>query len=133
MNPETISFLKELADKLGTTATHIIELYAHQALIDSISSCILFTLSTTLSLVSCYATCKWYSKVKNGLKDSEKDGYYGGQSEKDKLVFISVLLCAIAVVYLAIALAYTSNASTIMAGFFNPEYVAINNILDKIK
>jgi hypothetical protein len=109
MSDELQKKLAELALKLGTTADHLWRVLIAQA---PLSSTVYFAY---LAAVAAGAVAIW----KLGMKHSNKPIWYGSK-------------IAAAIMFL-VALVMLGDLSTALAGFFNPEYWALQDLITLIK
>lgn len=108
MNDKTEQLVRELAEKLGTTADHLWGVLVKQAGISSTVN----TLALVLTGISLAAAWRWVTKaIKCGDDDSEETALLVG-------IFISV-------VSLVWFICLMSSVSDILSGFINPEYWAL--------
>jgi len=114
-----IDAITVLANKLGTTGTHLWEVLVRQAPISS-----LIDLSTFL------ITCIFiFFTTKNSIrcfKKYEKD-------DVDVLLGVSVFLMLMSFVFTMICLAQLWDASNWLSGLYNPEYWALQNVMSSFK
>lgn len=119
MNEQTIQLIRELADKLGTTAEHLWGVLIRQAPIYSASYI------TTIFVI--LGALLWLLRnLKASIAKVASDDFDG-----DPIFIFGVVANAIGII--AILLAFSVNIlpdiSMIFAGFFNPEYWALKQIL----
>jgi hypothetical protein len=107
MNDKTAEIIKQLADKLGTTAEHLWGVLIKQA---PISSSIDLMFDAILIGLMAYV---WVKLVKHDA-DAE---------DKIMLGIILTIVCGVA------ALAMMASLPTTIAGFVNPEYWALKQLL----
>lgn len=120
MNKETVDLIKQLADKLGTTAEHLWGVLVKQA---PISAGIYLAISLIVIFI---IICIWYCFF-NRFKIANKNNEYIDLEERAMLFFLSCIPTVIAVSFLSYTIENT------LAGFFNPEYWALKEILGKVK
>lgn len=120
MNEQTILFLKELSNKLGTTSEHLFSVLVKQAPI---------TGSINLLLLIFFATCTFLCGrfVFKKTCIAEKDRMY--PEWIDGAAFAAWFGFAILVF---IDMCFLSEMSTIIASFINPEYWALKQILNGV-
>ena len=109
--------LQPLADKLGTTPQHVLELQIKQAYVDGYIS-VFWSLVGLFIVVRFYIVMKKIKKekieIKEGTEEYYKIGAYG--------------------VYLVIgALIFLYNFSTTLKCFINPEYYALQHLIQLVK
>lgn len=123
MNEQSTKLIEQLAEKLGTTSEYLFSILVKQAQVDSICSIILLV----LLLICDYVAIRLHIKFSAPLPDDPiNDNLY----DKYELGIVMVMLGVI----LPIATLFSlSNASNIIAGFYNPEYWALNYILQSIQ
>lgn len=111
--------LQALATQLGTTSQYLWSVLVKQAFISGITDLFIYT----LLLVACIGEYKWFKyliKENHNMSDGEEVGHRMG-------LVISFVLLAIFVIWTL------ASFSTTLASFFNPEYWALNHILEVIK
>jgi hypothetical protein len=111
MNPETLSALTSLALKLGTTTEHLWGVLVSQAPISS-------TVGTVLLLL-------WFAACVYAVKRS------AAVNQNDDMKIPAVM--GAGVFALLFFITFVSSVSNIAAGFFNPEYWALHEVLSSIK
>lgn len=111
MNEQTIKLIQQIADKLGTTAEHLWSVLIRQAPIYSITG----LMEDVAFFLLCFFMWKWISKIQFDNWDSD----FG------KGAVYAVALVISAFFFFAIG----SNLSLEMAGFFNPEYWALKQVM----
>jgi uncharacterized membrane protein len=118
MNEQTAKLIQELADKFGTTTEYLWAVLVRQAPISSTADLIVLVISFFTLLASAYFI---YWSVKGGQEASyDKENYYL------VAVIISVIACIISAIILISGVLYLD---TIAAGFCNPEYWALKQII----
>ena len=108
MNDQTTKLIETLAAKLGTTADHLWSVLVTQA-----------RLSATIDLsgiVICYALL-FISLMFGWWRSRDGDDFWG---------FINIILV---LGFVILSLITLTQASNIAAGFYNPEYLALREIL----
>lgn len=110
MNEQTQKLIEQLASKLGVTVEHLWGVLIHQAPISSG----IWALEVVLGIITGGVMLK---KSITLLKQDDEDGLAIG------LVCGGVVLVLFAVIFMAVY------SDQIMAGFFNPEYWALRQIL----
>ena len=110
MNEETTQLLKELTDKLGTTTEHLWGVLVTQA-----------PISATTDLVSGIAfLAVFFALIFVGMRKFEK-------YENEVVPVISGIIGGFGLIINFIC--FLQNISMMMAGFFNPEYWALKQLL----
>jgi hypothetical protein len=110
MNEKTEQLVRELAEKLGTTVDHLWEVLVRQATVSAITDTI------TLAVFGAVLGVAAWRIVKELKKDYVPEpAIFGG--------FIVGLLSLVWFIFLM------SSVSGIAAGFFNPEYWALKQLL----
>lgn len=113
MNENTEKLIRELADKLGTTAEHLWEILIRQAPISALTDTIVFGLSIAILPFACWLLLKFMEKL-------DEEFHY----------FIAVILTGTAsVACLIVIIGYIMTLSVTIAGFANPEYWALKQII----
>lgn len=119
MNEQTEKLVRELADKLGTTADHLWGVLIKQAPVSAVTS-LLGGVAIFALLV--YA---WRFRAKKMAAETNKN--YGDWAGDSPISVISGMLLCIAT--FALVLAAAGELPLVLAGFFNPEYWALKQIL----
>jgi hypothetical protein len=115
MNERTEKLLRELAEKLGTTAEHLWSVLIREAGIEAVTGIVLL-IGTALSLV----VFLWLTRLA-WIKASD--------SSEDVWIFPAIVLSTGSLIF-AIALAVqVSEVGLIVSGFCNPEYWAFKQII----
>lgn len=119
MNQQLEQALTDLASKLGTTAEHLWSVLVRQAPIDSAINIAVWLLFVATGIVCWRLFRKTYQKA-----HIEKDYFH------DELVplMVAYFIGALGAGFTVLALA-GNYASTTLAGFFNPEYWALKQII----
>lgn len=118
MEKETAALIEKLAAKLGTTTEYLWMVLIKQAPLDST-----ITLFQGL-LIALFGWVLW----KAHKKIETKDGYDGRSGLEYS---IGMILCGL--VFLTLSLAFFFEIPSVFYGFVNPEYWALQEILDKLK
>ena len=119
MNEQTAELIRELAAKLGTTGEHLWGVLVAQAPVSSSVS----LLSFTCVAIAIVLAAKWRAK----RMSAESDKRYGPWAADEPLsIFSAVGLWIITIITVGI---FVDSASMIAAGFFNPEYWALKQIV----
>ncbi|MEO6901574.1 MAG: hypothetical protein ABI241_00640 [Bacteroidia bacterium] len=109
MNDNTAIFLEKLANKLGTTTEYLWKILLKQAFNDAV-------ISTIYLIVICVIFYIMYLK-RSYLMDEDNIG-------------VSTI-CVIAILFMLIFACFCFESA--ISGFFNPEYWALNEIINSIK
>ncbi len=104
--------LKGLGSALKVSSEHVYKIIVQQQLVDSITRTILFIIALVL-LIIC---------IKTGVKKEWTDSSVAGITS-----IIGVIICVLTIIY---CLGHTKD---IVMGFVNPEYGAIQDIMEFIK
>jgi len=115
MNDKTIKFLQELADKFGTTTERLWGALLHQAPISATCDLIWFPVSAACLII--------------GMKMAVK-GYYA-EEKHSETYGIPVCIGGVLITLIGMVMLFASicNTEMIIAGFFNPEYWALKQII----
>jgi hypothetical protein len=123
MSEQQLKFLKELAEKLGTTVEYLWSALLVQAKLNAYHNIFMCLTVSALAL-------GWHIHFKNWLKVTDKAGSYGRseyrEAKTDK-VAIDYILFANCILFWFLSI------SSILSGFFNPEYWALTELLDLLK
>lgn len=109
MNEETSKLIRELADKLGTTAEHLWSVLVKQAPISSATDCVGLVVLWIIMGISFVELKKLVTK-----------------DDDWRPVYIIWVVCALGVTVLSCI-----TVQSVLAGFFNPEYWALQQLLNK--
>lgn len=120
MKKETVELLEKLADKLGTTSEYLWSVLVNQAYVNAIGEVIFILIATAFS----YAMCKMHLHFMD--RDNEYSYY-----EKEEVLGIPMIIGAIVMVLLIIGC--ICSVRSIVTGVLNPEYWALEQILETIK
>jgi len=118
---QLVPLLRELAEKLGTTVDHLWGVTVAQASANGMFYlCWLLLLTTTVIVLFCFSK-KWYKKAK---------GSEGWKREQ-----VSPYLAYMPFVFLFViwAIAFPKIVYQLITAFYNPEYWALQNILNLIQ
>lgn len=110
MNEQTAKLIEKLAEKLGTTAEHLWGVLVQQAYIDSVTKLtgIIFSFIILCAILALFPKLKRMDFIEEG------DFYH----------YVVLILFAFVLICYA-----SSEASIIIAGFVNPEYWALKQVL----
>lgn len=120
MNDQTTKLIETLANKLGTTSEYLWGILIRQAPISATIHCIGFFMILLIMLAV-------YRVHKHAMNDDNKFSY------NENGEFIGVPIVISFVICLMVIAAYIVNSPKILAGFYNPEYWALNYILDQLQ
>ena len=114
MNEQTAKLIQDLADKLGTTAEHLWGLLVRQAPISA---------SITLALIIATGVAA-YIAIRSAITFSKK-------YEDDNDYEAATAICTVVAGFLGFLFVITLclEADLVAAGFFNPEYWALKQVL----
>jgi len=115
MNEQTEIMLRELAEKLGTTTSHLWEVLCKQAHIEAFSTCLSYFLFACLITVCAYFSLKLWKKTPEG--ENPLDTGHG------------IPLILVIMVFITVFAIGSIQISTIMGQFINPEYWALKTTL----
>ena len=122
MNDNTAKLLEQLANKLGTTSEYLWQILLKQAPIDATIT-LIQTIGVILFGVLLYRLHKNFSKEEHGTYDS----MYHNNSGLAIPMFIACLI------FIVLAIATFICMGSIITGYFNPEYWALEKILSSIR
>ena len=124
MNEETSKLIQQLAAKLGTTAEHLWAVLCCQAPISAAVDSVL----CVATVAAAWAAFRLVQRKTTPVKTESESGYEREEAEwKAESAFLAWTLWIVLAI-VAVALVVTS-ASGIAAGFVNPEYWALKQIL----
>lgn len=120
MNDQTAKLLEQLASKMGTTSEYLWSILLRQAPIESTITLIqvILIMGVGVVLFKCH---------KHFMNDKNDMSYY----EKEETLGIPMILAA--VIWFIFFLAAIVCLDEIINGYFNPEFWALDYIMDKLK
>lgn len=124
MNEQTTKLIEELASKLGTTAEYLWGVLIKQAFYEA---------SITLVQILCiFLFCFIFFKVHKKLSvKKEYNGYEEtGYSYYEESAIVPMFFVGIVLAILLLIAFFSVN--TVINGYFNPEYWALQEVLDKL-
>lgn len=126
MNKEELKLIEQLANKLGTTTEYLWSVLLKQAYIQSVITIFQFFIIWIFG----------YFLLKIHKKLSSDSGYgagnrYGGYEHYGDYAVIPMFISAIVFAFLVIVAFFS--IESVFYGLFNPEYWALNKILDTIR
>lgn len=124
MNEQTTQLLEKLAEKLGTTSEYLWGVLIKQAPMDSVINLILMALTVVLGLVI-------YRVHKHFLYEPEELGKESIYEEYGPGAGIPMIMASI--VFLIMVMGSLFAIESVINGFFNPEYWALQKILMQTK
>ena len=119
MNNESTKLLEQLAEKMGTTVEYLWDILIYQAHIQAITVLIQFV----IIFIATYFLFKLHIRF-NKQTDDKHSVYY----EHEEAVIIPMVFAGIVMAVLIIVAFFC--ISDIVNGFFNPEYWALQRILN---
>ena len=122
MNEQTIKMLEDLARSLGTTAEYLWEIMVRQAPINSFINLLLLIFSIGLG----------YVLIQLHIEFSKEDeaGFNSYENKEDVLRIMMLLGFT---VWLGVFMYSIFSIGSTINGFVNPEYWALNEILNKLQ
>lgn len=123
MNKEFTEFLEKLAAKLGTTAEYLWKVLIIQAKVSAIKSLIFIVTVYIIGLVLAKFHIKYLKKI--------SDNKYDDRNTYESSEVTSVVMCILFVGWVVLFIGHIFSYSNMINGFFNPEYWALNKILDQ--
>lgn len=123
MNEETVQLLEKLAEKLGTTVEYLWEVLVHQALVNSVLL-ILLMVATVIMGIVLYKLHIRFSKMQ-----PETDKYYAKSLYDREEGYVAMMIIFVFIWTVLLFVSIFSFASMI-TGFINPEYWALQRILN---
>ena len=120
MNEETTKLIEQLAQKLGTTAEYLWGVLINQASISAITD-LLYIVLVAVGGILLFKAHKFLSK---------EDGH--GNSFYYNWDFTRGIMIALTFIWSILFIAAFFSIVNIINGFFNPEYWALNKILNLI-
>lgn len=118
MNDQYAKLLTDLGNKLGTTGEHLWEVLVRQAPINSL---IFFAFNIGLVIAAV-----WLSKVAITWGKKHRDDY------SDFPPFLAPAIGAV-ILWFIIIFSVGTDISTAVAGFVNPEYAALHEVMEAFK
>lgn len=122
MDTETVNLLTELASKLGTTSEYLWDILLRQAPITA-TIILIQIIFTVLSGIFLWKLHKYFSK-ETDERYSMYDRGNGG---------LEVLMTMFSTLILVISIILFFGIADMLNGYFNPEYWALNKILNVLK
>lgn len=125
MNENTAKLLEQLAQKLGTTSEYLWSILIKQAPVDA-----------TVTLIQAFLTILFglflWKTHKRLMKKETNDGYTEtGYGKYEELAAIPMIIGTL--IFVLFFCAAFLCIGDVFNGYFNPEYWALDKILDKIK
>lgn len=117
MNTQITQLLEQVANKFNTTVEHLWTVLVKQAPISSVASLLSFILVSAVT----YRVAKTIFQLL--AKEQEEN------TCSDAQILLSLLLIGVSLAYFFVVASFCINIDMILAGFFNPEYWAIKQIL----
>lgn len=121
MNEQTTKLLEQLANKLGTTSEYLWSILIRQAPINSTITLVQFV------VLALYGFILYRLHVKFSREDeNERSIYYNVEP-------IMWLMCIGLIIFIGLCIAAFIEIPDLLNGYFNPEYWALNRILNSIR
>jgi uncharacterized Tic20 family protein len=117
MNNETTLLLNKLAEKLGTTADNLWAILLHQAPVDATITLV----QSILFVLTPFIVYRVHCRI-------EKMEYRYGENDAYGLLMILAAVVSAILVIIAVC-----SMDTIVNGYLNPQYWALEKILDTLK
>lgn len=125
MNEQTIKLIEEMAHKLGTTTEYLWGILIKQATVQAYMGLFFILLIAIFNYVL-YKVHKRLMEIKD-YGDYKKSGYsYYGDNAKIPMGIALVIHCLLIIGALC-------SIETVINGFFNPEYWALDKVLNYVK
>ena len=125
MNDNLTALLEKLATKLGTTAEHLWRILLVQAKVSATNS-LIFLLLAIFSGILLYRFHKWLAYA------DPKAQYSTSRYDDNGELYVPLILIP-ALMWGVFSLCILFDISNIINGYFNPEYWALEKVLDTIK
>lgn len=125
MNDNTAKLIEQLAQKLGTTSEYLWGVLLKQAAIDATTNLLQFFVVIIFGII----LYRYHVKLSKKIKPN--DGYYSKNSYEDNDA-IAFLMVALSTVFFILSIVMFTCIGDIINGYFNPEYWALNKILNSI-
>ena len=122
MKNQTTELLEKLAVQLGTTAEYLWSVLLVQARISAMTDLIFLI----LAILSGYLLYRTHRYLSQGTEDAHSIYY-----EKEEAVMIPMIIGLI--IWITFFLVMFFSIGNIISGLFNPEYWALNKILNSIR
>ncbi len=123
MNENTTKLIEQLAQKMGTTSEYLWSILLRQAPVDAMIG----TTFILLSIVAAFLMWKLNLKFMQPYSDGSLQTYYDDNDALPIFMFAASFAVALCLLFSII------NLPNIFAGFFNPEYWALNKIMETLK
>lgn len=121
MNDNTTKLIEQLAQKLGTTAEYLWSVLLKQAFVSAITD-LMYLILVLLGGYGLFKLHKFLSKVEDN----------GDCIYEDAGFTVAVMIVA-TVIWAILFIVCFFSLGNIINGFFNPEYWALNEVLDTLK
>jgi hypothetical protein len=129
MNENTQQLLEKLAEKLGTTTEYLWQILLNQAKYDVIISFI----QMTFMAVFIIATVKIHFKLAKEIPKDPNDKWSRYESLYDKYEEAAIIPMFFAgIIVIIMVICFLAGFNDLMSAIFNPEYWALNKILNHI-
>lgn len=126
MNENTAKLLEQLANKMGTTSEYLWNILLRQASIDATITLIQYALLAIAGIALYKIHLRLSKPIKSDTYGSDWDSY----SDND---FYGVIMVASLIVYSILIIAAFFCVGSVINGYFNPEYWALDRLLDAVK
>lgn len=123
MNNQTTELLKQLAQKLGTTTEYLWKVLCKQAIVNGVTELI------QIVIIVIFVTFIWKLHVK--FAKPYKELNHSWYCECDELLIVPMVIAAI-LSFILILVAFFK-IDNVFNSFFNPEYWALNEVINSIK
>jgi hypothetical protein len=125
MNEQTAKLLEQLANKLGTTSDYLWSILLKQAPIDATVT----LLQTLFLFIVGWGLWKVHKKL---LTKPKGQDYYESYYQKYD-INAAVLMVFVTIGWGIMMIIYFCSFDSIISGFFNPEYWALEEILNSLR
>ncbi len=124
MEKETIKLIETLANKLGTTSQYLWGILVKQAPVDA-------TITLMQIIIVAIAGIALYKTHKRLCQKPKNDNYNDSWYEKSDGVLPAIMV-VLAVIWGVLAICCFFAINDIFNGYFNPEYWALNYLMEKL-
>jgi len=134
-NEEMVALLRDMATELGTTTEYLFDVTVRQAHVAATKSMINIVVVLVIGVMLIFLTAFFVRKFQKDIQDyadRHQDGKLDGEDRRsisNSKLFKWLLSLVIGFISFSIAI---NELGTVIDGFVNPEYWALNDILDAI-
>lgn len=124
MNENTAKLLEQLANKLGTTSAYLWNVLIKQAPISSTTTLFQYLILAMVGVIL------WKTHLR--LSKPKKDCTYSSNAY-DENDGVGILMIVTSIIYIVLLSVAFFSVESVINGYFNPEYWALDQILSNVK